>query len=71
MNIYLITEDGETFCIKAETMAQAIEVCEASYLDDRREEAKAFPASYNENTERAYYHNEILQSCSLVGELKN
>jgi len=66
MNIYLITEDGETFCIKAETMAQAIEVCEASYLDGLR-----LLASYNENTERAYYHNEILQSCSLVGELKN
>ncbi len=34
MNIYLITEDGENFCIKAKTADEAINVCEKSYIDE-------------------------------------
>jgi hypothetical protein len=68
MNIYLITEDGSTFCIRAKTMTEAIKVCEANYLDDRKEEEGT---KYNAEVERNYYHEEILQSCALVAELKN
>ena len=68
MNIYLMNEDNEIFCIKAETMAEALQICENSYLDDRREdEGEQFRLEY----EKQYYYNSILQSCTLVAELKN
>lgn len=70
MNIYLITEDGESFCIKAKSMNLAVQFCESSYLNDVRENTKDM-LSFNESTEREYYHTNILQSCQLVGELKN
>lgn len=63
MNIYLVIEDGESFCIRAKTMAEAIRVCEESYCDDNSEDDLVG------NIE--YYHEEILQSCSLIGLLKN
>lgn len=66
MNIYLIQEDGDSFCIRAKTMAEAVLVGESIYL--KEEGAEGGP---NENTEREHYHVEILQSCQLVGELKN
>lgn len=68
MNIYLIIEDGDSFCIKAETMAGAVSACEQSYLEDQAEE---IGDNYNEAHEKKYYHEHILQSCSLVGQLKN
>lgn len=68
MNIYLLQEDGEGFCIKAETMSEAVDVCVQSYMDDMKEEKGV---SYNLVSEREYYHEQILQSCSLVGQLKN
>lgn len=69
MNIYLIQEEGESFCIRAKTMAEAVLVCEASYLEDRKEDEGE--ENFNENIERDYYHEQLLQSCQLVGELKN
>ena len=68
MNIYLINEDGVQFCIRAKTMGQATVLCEQSYLEDLKEEKKD---NYDESSERDYYYDEILQSCSLVGQLKN
>ncbi len=67
MNIYLITEDGENFCIKAKTAGEAINVCEKSYIDEILETQ---PGSSLES-EKEYYYEQILQSCSLVGQLKN
>ena len=67
MNIYLITEDGSSFCIRSETMAEAINICESSYLED----ALADNTDTTEDYERKYYHTEILQSCALVDELRN
>jgi len=67
MNIYLLIEDGESFCVKAETMNKAIKVCEKGYLDDREKEDPRF----NKYTEKTYYHEQILKSCFLVGELRN
>lgn len=69
MNVYLIQEDGDSFCIRAKTMAEAVLVCESSYLDDRKEDEGEH--NFNENIERDYYHEQLLQSCQLVGELKN
>jgi len=71
MNIYLITEDGQTFCIKAKTMAGAIKVCEDSYIEDVLESNKQARIDTLKDTEIKYYHLEILQSCQMVGELKN
>ena len=67
MNIYWLMEDGESFCIKAFSMSEAVDVCEKSYLEDISEEKP----KRNIEAERKFYHNQILQSCSLVGELKN
>lgn len=65
MNIYLITENFETFCIRAKTMNKAIEICERSYIEDLNctdEEVEV---------ETKCYHADILSSCALIGELKN
>ena len=67
MNIYLITEDGSSFCVRARTMAEAIKVCEKSFIEDAMEQDKSTTEGY----ERGYYHTEILQSCALVGALRN
>ena len=68
MNIYLVTEDSETSCVRAETMAEALSICEAIYLEGRKEEEGLH---YNDEDEKDYYHQGILQSCTLVAELKN
>ena len=68
MNIYLVIEDNESFCIKAETMHEAVTICEASFLEDQQEDLKE---SYDHISEKEYYHKHVLQSCALVGELKN
>lgn len=68
MNIYLMIEDGESFCIRAVTMSQAVGLCEQSYREDRQEEEGD---NYSTEHEKNYYHDQILQSCSLVGKLKN
>ena len=68
MNVYLLIEDGESFCMQGKTMSEVINLCEQSYLEDREEEVKS---GYNKDFETNYYHEEILQSCSLVGLLKN
>lgn len=69
MNIYLLIEDGESFCVRHRTMAEAVQVCEQSYLEDRKEEEEG--EKYNIENEKRYYHEQILQSCSLVAKLKN
>jgi len=62
MNIYLITEEQDTFCIKAKNLKEAIELSYNDYLKEREEK---------DNEISRYYYDKILQSCSLVGELKN
>lgn len=65
MNIYLLIENGESFCIRANSMDEAVQVCKKSYLEDRKEER-----GRNMITEEIFYNEQILQSCSLVGQLK-
>lgn len=67
MNIYLVTEDSESFCVRANTMAEALNFCFQEYL----EEARIVAPGYTESEEGKYYHAQILQSCALIGELKN
>jgi len=69
MNIYLIVEDGETFCMQAPTMHSALKICETDYLNERYFENNKLPIDTKEELE--YYHEQILKSCSFVGELKN
>ena len=68
MNIYLIQEDGESFCIRAKSMGEAVTICLNSYLEDLEEEKKD---KFNKEVETKYYHEDILQSCHIVGVLKN
>lgn len=68
MNIYLMIEDGESFCIKAHDMMEALGVCEKSYLEDRKKDEGE---GYHDEHEKRFYRNEVVESCKLVGELKN
>jgi hypothetical protein len=67
VNIYLMNEDGETFCIRAATMSDAVLIAERLYLEEMKTDAEDF----NYDREKEYYHEEILKSCALIGELKN
>ena len=66
MNIYMVVEDGEQAYIKAPTMKGAIDVCLKSYLDEVCD-----VTDYDRKTETQYYYDEVLQSCSFVGKLRN
>jgi hypothetical protein len=68
VNIYRIIEDCEDFCIKANTMIDAINICRERYLDSV---AHDDPDNFDKEDEIKYYNNNILQSCALIGELKN
>ena len=70
MNIYRVIEDGQDFCIKAKTMHEAVKICEECYIEDFLSEKPGFDRTGLEG-EREYYHEQILQSCELLGELKN
>jgi len=57
MNIYLIVEDGESFCIRAQSMAVAVLVCEKAYLE-ACQEGEENPIEVF--AEKEHYHTEIL-----------
>jgi len=69
MNIYLMDEDGDQFCIKANTPKEAIDICLSSFLEDSKDDPESWP--YNEGVETKWYFDKVFLSCSLVGELKN
>lgn len=71
MNIYLIHEDGESYCIKANSMTEACSVVEGSYLDDMKEYNEKHGLDHDEKSEMEHYQINVLQSCALIGELKN
>lgn len=66
MNIYLMTEDGVTFCIRARSMREAAEICEDAYICQVKTEP-----GFDGEFERTHYREKILLSCQLVGELRN
>lgn len=67
MNIYLIEEVGDNFCIKGKSMAEAVLVCENSAIEVAMNNDKNSTYDY----EKEYYHQKILKSCTLIGVLKN
>lgn len=70
MNVYLIQEDGVSFCIRAETMQEAIKICEIEFVtESMAEEEISGPVAEKEAT--IFYHSNILQSCALVAEIRN
>lgn len=69
MNIYLVNEDGEENCVRAETMTQALKICLERYLNLNYKEE--LDAGNNMDSEIKYYHENILKSCNLVGRLIN
>lgn len=70
MNIYRVTEDGEDILIQAETMTQAISLTLGKHLCEMSV-YKNPQYTYDEVGERENYHDNILQSCELLGKLKN
>ena len=65
MNVYLITEDGDTGCYVAPSMMAACQLAEDQHIDTLDPDEYA---DGSEQSERNYYRNEVLQGCSLVGE---
>jgi hypothetical protein len=66
MNVYMIRDGGDDRCWKAETMAKALKASEDAYITENRVELKL-----SEYEERQHYQTEMLESCTLVGELAN
>lgn len=68
MNIYLVVEDSVTVCIRARTMTEALSICHGIFVEECEKEG-----SYDGDIDQAakYYQDEILESCTLVGALKN
>lgn len=69
MNIYRIIEDGSGFCIQAKNMTDACNIAEGNYINDCL--AVAEGAHINVEDERRYYQENIIESCSLIGPLRN
>lgn len=69
MNIYFLDEDGERFCIKANTPKEAIDICLDSFLEDSRNDLETKNEPYNEETETKWYFDKVFMSCSFVGNL--
>jgi len=71
VNIYRIIEEGVDSCIKAKTMHEAVKVCEDAYINVVVDGVSGEYLKVFEKSEREYYQLSILESCELVGELKN
>ena len=75
MNIYRMIEDGESVLIKADSMQQAIALCESCFVEECQSETGGeFLANGDQFSIEScikYYRDQILQSCELIGELKN
>lgn len=69
MNIYRIMEDDQYFCMRGKSMQEVTKLCEDSYIEECTIEIATEQTT--EEYEREHYHTNILQSCELVGELKN
>jgi hypothetical protein len=61
INIYRITEDGESVCIEAHTMWGACKLREDSYIDSQRRFH-----GFREGNERVFYQENVVESCELV-----
>lgn len=68
MNVYMIREDGQDKLWKAQTMREAVQLAEEAYV---KEEAEASTGEGEEANWREFYHETLLESCTLIGELAN
>lgn len=73
MNIYRVVEDGMACLIQAQSMQDAISICEASFVDESSEDSEFTPTGepFSVVSCVTYYREHILQSCEFLGELKN
>lgn len=71
MNIYLIQEDGEAKCWQAATMSDALEQAQDAYFDELDDPPSSHMDPRRLQDELLHYQSDILQSCTLVGELAN
>lgn len=69
MNVYMIREDGEDKIWKAATMRDAIKLAEDAYVLE--ELARVGVEDTTEEQWRSLYSEELLESCTLLGELAN
>lgn len=67
MNIYMIREDGQDSLWKAATMHAALTLAEDAYVKQERDEG----VDGTEEEWRDFYRKELLESCTLIGELVN
>lgn len=71
MNIYMVLEDGEHNCYKAESMQSAIDIAENLYVEEMRQHAADNGLDFSEAEERTVFRRDAIESCQLMGELKN
>lgn len=62
-----MVEDGEDSLVQASNMTMACSICLDLYLDDCRKDDEDF----DEEEETAFYAKKVLESCTLLGELRN
>lgn len=68
MNVYMIREDGEDKLWLSPTMRDALALAEDNHVMNERARSEA------EGTEeewRDLYRKELLESCTLIGEVAN
>lgn len=65
--VYRVVEDGSDFCVKAETMMDAVRICQEAYLNELTED----DSEGSRELDIEYYNRRVLESCQLVGELRN
>lgn len=71
MNVYMIQEDSESNCYKAETPMEAIEAAVERFMASLTDqEALTFVADHGEPP-REWFLRTCFESCALLGELVN
>lgn len=71
LNIYLITQGGQADCYQATCMQEAVNIAEREYLDEIIEFHKENMTEFVHNDELQHWQECVLESCNLIGELKN
>lgn len=71
MNIYRAIEDGEVSILRGENMSVVVEMLLQLHLEDMEADCIKNHREFDENLEAQEYHADILQSCELIGPLKN
>jgi hypothetical protein len=70
-NVYMVMEDGESRIFAAPSMARAVESAWQKALADASEDRDGPFTEEEALAERRDWEDNVLQSCTLVGELEN